>query len=158
MESMEDVDNICLAILNQVIDVFFDQKVETKYTKSELGHEQEVPDQDVETKSNVSEVDHEHEVPNISELPEIDDDEIEFHFEKIDKKPMICNDESFEEKSNDDKIDERCVPIHGFSGLTMPALLNLPPRLGLSKTIKLKPLHKRQKLMDSVIGESGDSY
>ena len=91
-------------------------------------------------------------------MPEIDDDEIEFHFEKIDKKPMICNDESFEEKSNDDKIDERCVPIHGFSGLTMPALLNLPPRLGLSKTIKLKPLHKRQKLMDSVIGESGDSY
>ena len=65
MESMEDVDNICLAILNQVIDVFFDQKVETKYTKSELGNEQEVPDQDVETKSNVSEVDHEHEVPNI---------------------------------------------------------------------------------------------
>ena len=65
MESMEDVDNICLTILNQVIDGFFDQKVKTKFTKSELDHEQEVPNQEVETKYNGSEVDHEHEVPNI---------------------------------------------------------------------------------------------
>lgn len=64
--------------------------------------------------------------------------------QEICKQPLLDGSPNAKKRRANEEVSPEVI-YHTLCGVTMPHLLNMPPRVGLSKRSSLKPLHKKRR-------------